>query len=471
MPFVAEHGSRLEELRVAVEPFTLDYVERRTGVAGRCGRRRGPAVRARPTRRGGRRHRSEHGAAPAVDRDARLRAQHALWALRTRRRRGEPRRRARRRLPAARGCPAAARVLGLPRAAAGARAAHPQLGATVGRVVRRDPDAGRRPGAGAHLQRRQPRGRLPGPGEGRAGARVARPAGVPRRAPRPDRAPGRLRVRLQALAREARLHPAPRVVLPGAVRAVHARDHRGRGRRDRRVGAVLGPRAPDARARSSSDARRSVRRSPARGRSTSTPSRRPTSSWRSRRPTRGSRWPRSSGTRAGTCSRRRACTIDAPNADAARFDLAPELFLEDLGRGGRGTRRRRRRLPTRRALHAPARQPAPAPGVQLDRHPPPGPQPARARQSRLPRPRRHARVRPGRRRPGGDLVGARPHRRRGVDRSRRAAGGGLDGPCLGRAARRRRRRHPRPAHAPTGWSPTTSTSSRSSARLARARSR
>ena len=31
--FVAEHGSRLEELRAAVEPFTLDYVERRAGVA------------------------------------------------------------------------------------------------------------------------------------------------------------------------------------------------------------------------------------------------------------------------------------------------------------------------------------------------------------------------------------------------------------------------------------------------------
>ncbi len=31
--FVAEHGARLEELRAAVEPFTLDYVERRAGVA------------------------------------------------------------------------------------------------------------------------------------------------------------------------------------------------------------------------------------------------------------------------------------------------------------------------------------------------------------------------------------------------------------------------------------------------------
>ena len=58
---------------------------------------------------------------------------------------------------------------------------------------------------------------------------------------------------------------------------------------------------------------------------------------------------------------------------------------------GRGARRRRRRLPDRRAVHPPARQPSPAPGVQLDRHPPPGPQPARARQPRLPRPRRHAR--------------------------------------------------------------------------------
>ena len=144
-------------------------------------------------------------------------------------------------------------------------------------------------------------------------------------------------------------------------------------------------------------------------------------------------------------------TIDAPDAEPGAVRPRARAVPRGPRPRRRGTRRRRRWLPGRRALHPPAGQPSPAPGVQLDRHAPAGPQPARTRQPRLPRPRRHARLRPGRRRPRGDLVRARAHRRRGVDRSRGAAGGGLHGPRLGLPARRRRRRpRGRRVHEPAG---------------------
>ena len=138
---------------------------------------------------------------------------------------------------------------------------------------------------------------------------------------------------------------------------------------------------------------------------------------------------------------------------------------------GRGTRRRRRRLPTRRALHAPPRQPAPAPGVQLDRHAPPGPQPARARQPRLPRPRRHAP-----RAAWPTATGSRSRRSTGASSAWRGPipgcpRGWSPWPMPGAPCPATTTAHRRPARAPTGWSRTTSTSSRSSARLARARSR
>ena len=139
--------------------------------------------------------------------------------------------------------------------------------------------------------------------------------------------------------------------------------------------------------------------------------------------------------------------------------------------GGRGARRRRRRLPGRRALHPPARQPPPASGVQLDRHAPAGPQRARARQPRLPRPRRHAapaawptatgwRSRPS--------TGASSAWRGPIPACRR---GWSPWPTPGAPCPATTTAPPRPARAPTGWWRTTSTSSRSSARLARARSR
>ena len=56
---------------------------------------------------------------------------------------------------------------------------------------------------------------------------------------------GGLRDRAEALARASRPDGADGLVVPGAVRALHAGHGRGRGRRDGGVGVLLGPGAPD----------------------------------------------------------------------------------------------------------------------------------------------------------------------------------------------------------------------------------
>ena len=184
--FVAANAARLEQLRVAVEPFTLEYVARRTGVAAAD-----VAAAARRFARGPR-GAAVAGTGPNMAPHP-LATEMLVCALNTLcgryGRAGDavnhagvlgtayqPREGA---LPPT-------RVLGLPRATTCARPAHPQLGAAVRRALRRDPDAGGRPGARAHLQRRQPRGRVPRPGEGGARAPVARSPRVPRRATRSD---------------------------------------------------------------------------------------------------------------------------------------------------------------------------------------------------------------------------------------------------------------------------------------------
>ena len=134
--FVAANAARLEQLRAAVEPFTLEYVARRTGVAAAD-----VAAAARRFARGPR-GAAVAGTGPNMAPHP-LATEMLVCALNTlcgrygrAGRRGEPRRGARhRRTSRRRGRAAATRVLGLPRATARARPAHPQLGAAVRRAL------------------------------------------------------------------------------------------------------------------------------------------------------------------------------------------------------------------------------------------------------------------------------------------------------------------------------------------------
>ena len=128
-----ERGAARAAAPAAVEPFTLEYVARRTGVAAAD-----VAAAARRFARGPR-GAAVAGTGPNMAPHP-LATEMLVCVLNTlcgrygrAGRRGEPRRGARHRLPAPRGRVAAPRVLGLPRTTAGARPAHPQLGAAVRR--------------------------------------------------------------------------------------------------------------------------------------------------------------------------------------------------------------------------------------------------------------------------------------------------------------------------------------------------
>jgi anaerobic selenocysteine-containing dehydrogenase len=418
--FVAEHGSRLEELRAAVEPFTLDYVERRAGVpADAVAAAAHGCARPRSARRGTVRTWRLTCCRPRCSSARSTRCAGARRAGDEVNHAGvlgagyQPREGA---LPP--------RVLGVPRAAAvrGLRTLNwEQPSAALCDEILTPGDGQVR---ALISQRREPRGRAPGAGEGRAGTESstcscastctsARPRAWPttcsaassrsRSPTTPATSSGTSRCR-------SAVHPAI-IEAEGDVidewELFWGLAHRMRARSS--SDAPLGPpvanlRPVDIDTKPTTDELMEIEAADARV---------PLAEVK--------RYP------SGHVFERRA-DHRRPTADA-RFDLAPSCSSRTSAGSPRNPSSTAAAT-ARRALHPPARQPPPAPGVQLDRHAPAGPQPAR--------PGNPAYLGPDDMRAAAwpTATGWRSRPSTGTSSAwrgliRRAAGGGLHGPRLG----------------------------------------